>query len=471
MRLIQVIALAIAAFAASSVAHEGHSREPPRKVPDIELHRPTPMPDRIILTWSGDPATTQAVTWRTDPTIRKALAQIAVATAGPGFAKQSKQYDATTTSLATDLAPAHYHSIEFTGLSPGTKYAYRVGDGINWSEWFQFRTASSTREPFAFVYFGDAQNDIKSLWSRVIRQAYGDVPDLRFMVHAGDLINNANNDAQWGEWFAGGGWANAMVSSVPSPGNHEYFREESEFETPPRRLSGHWTPQFTLPQNGPEGLKESVYFLDYQGVRIISLNSNRLHEQQAEWLDATLTDNPCAWTVITFHHPIYSPAKRRDNPELRGKWQPMFDKHRVDLVLTGHDHSYARSGLERFIDPAGARNVATGRRHLAGGTVYVVSVSGPKMYEIDRTPRMRRAAEDTQLYQIIRIDGPTLRFEARTALGDLYDAFELRKRPGETNELVEHVPQTPERRRPSGPKVPSDPGSDGAGSNAKSAGL
>src|SRR5687767_8463211 len=116
MTPLQVIALAIAAFAASSVAHEA-----PRKVPDAELHRPTPMPDRIILTWSGDPATTQAVTWRTDPTIRKALAQIAVATAGPEFAGQSTQYDATTTSLATDLAPAQYHSIEFTGLSPGTK--------------------------------------------------------------------------------------------------------------------------------------------------------------------------------------------------------------------------------------------------------------------------------------------------------------------------------------------------------------
>jgi hypothetical protein len=316
MRHFQVMAFAVAAFAASSVAHEA-----PRKVPDAELHRPTPMPDRVTLTWSGDPATTQAVTWRTDPTIRKALAQIAAATPGPGFAGQSKQYDATTTSLTTDIAPAHYHSVEFAGLSPGTKYAYRVGDGINWSEWFQFRTASSKSEPFAFVYFGDAQTDIKSLWSRVIRQAYGDVPDLRFMVHAGDLINNANNDAQWGEWFAGGGWANAMVSSVPSPGNHEYFREESEFEAVPRRLSGHWAPQFTLPQNGPEGLKESVYFFDYQGVRIVSLDSNRLHERQAEWLDATLSDNPCAWTVIAFHHPIYSPGKRRDNPELRRTWR------------------------------------------------------------------------------------------------------------------------------------------------------
>ena len=41
---------------------------------------------------------------------------------------------------------------------------------------------------------------------------------------------------------------------------------------------------------------------------------------------------------------------------------------------------------------------------------------------------MQRSAEDTQLYQIITIDGDRLRYEARTAVGDLYDAFELQKR-------------------------------------------
>ena len=45
---------------------------------------------------------------------------------------------------------------------------YRVGDGVNWSEWFHFRTASDRPEPFSFIYFGDAQTDLKSLWSRVI---------------------------------------------------------------------------------------------------------------------------------------------------------------------------------------------------------------------------------------------------------------------------------------------------------------
>jgi 3-phytase len=79
------------------------------------------------------------------------------------------------------------------------------------------------------------------------------------------------------------------------------------------------------------------------------------------------------------------------------------------------------------------------------GTVYVVSVSGPKMYKLQRQPFMPRQAENTQLYQIIQIDGGTLRYEARTAVGEIYDAFTLVKRPGEINELIEQIPDTPVR--------------------------
>jgi hypothetical protein len=60
---------------------------------------------------------------------------------------------------------------------------------------------------------------------------------------------------------------------------------------------------------------------------------------------------------------------------------------------------------------------------------------------------MTRVAEDTQLYQIIHIDGGRLRYEARTAVGEIYDAFTLRKRPGQINELIDQTPTTPPRRR------------------------
>lgn len=423
-------------------AHEDH---PPKKVLDAELYRATPMPDRIVLTWQGNPARSQAVTWRTDTSVKKATAQIAVAEANAQFVAKAREVPATTAAHESDLGAAHYHSVNFEGLEPDTKYVYRVGDGVNRSEWFQFRTASEKAAPFSFIYFGDAQNDVREHWSRVIREAHADAPKARFMIHAGDLINNGNRDAEWGEWFGAGSWLNAMVPSVPTPGNHEYPRERTKL-TSPSALSHHWRPQFTLPENGPAGLEETVYWLDYQGTRIVSLNSNERQEQQVEWLDRVLGDNLNAWTVVTFHHPVFSTARGRDNPQIRALWKPLFDKHKVDLVLQGHDHTYARFGGET------SENVPSGAsvRSPEGGTIYVVSVSGPKMYNLERRPQMRRAAEDTQLYQIISIDGSTLRYEARTATGELYDAFRLTKQPGKVNALVDEIPNTPERRRAAG---------------------
>lgn len=421
----------------SAFAHDDH---PPRKVPDAEAHRPTPLPDRIILTWSGDPTTTQAVTWRTDTTITSGYAEFAVATEGPEFAKVAQRVSAKTVELKTDLAACHCHSVEFTDLAPATRYVYRVGDGVNWSEWIQFTTASSEPEPFSFVYFGDAQNDVRSHWSRVIREAFRDAPKTRFFLHAGDLINNANSDGEWGEWFQAGGWANGMIPSIPVTGNHEYTGRILGKVN----LSNHWRPQFTLPTHGPEALSETVYSIDFQGTRIIVLNSNEKQDLQTAWLKNVLETNPQKWTIVTFHHPLFSAAKNRDNPLLREAWKPLFDQYHVDLVLQGHDHAYARSGL------VGTQNTETGASgQAASGTVYVVSVSGPKMYPLgeQKNAEFVRVAEDTQLFQVISIDGDRLRYQAKTATGKLYDAFTLTKSAEGPNLLQEEMPELPARVR------------------------
>ena len=172
-------------------------------------------------------------------------------------------------------------------------------------------------------------------------------------------------------------------------------------------------------------------------------------DEQAAWLNKVLADNKSQWVVCTFHHPVYSTGKDRDNAELRNKWKPIFDAYRVDLVLTGHDHTYGRTGLNTpvigyEVNTATGANVADS----GTGTVYVVSVSGPKMYPLKPSELMRRVAEDTQLYQVITVDSDTLRFEARTAMGTLYDAFQLKKRPGQINELIEFDPELETRRRP-----------------------
>ena len=417
-------------------------------------NRLSPQPDRIVLTWSGDPATTQSVTWRTDITVSEAVAQYAIAEAGPDFRNRARTVRATSELFDGSRVPqseylAKFHSVTFTDLVPDTTYAYRVGDGARWSEWFHFRTASLEAKPFSFIYFGDAQNDILSLWSRTIRSSYAAAPDARFMIHAGDLINTAHDDKQWGEWFEAGGWIHPMLPSVPATGNHEYRAiTTAEEEAGIRHLSVFWKPQFTLPMNGPKGLEESAYYIDYQSARIVVLNSNVERQAQAEWLDEVLTANTQPWTVVVFHHPGFSTAGSRDNPEIRALWKPVLDKHGVDLVLQGHDHTYARG--RTFLQEANA-GVGANARDPRTGTVYVVSVSGPKMYEFkpeqwgQYDAALDRRAENTQLFQVIRIDGDKLEYRAHTALGQLYDSFDL-VRDNVGNRFIEHMPSDAEIR-------------------------
>jgi 3',5'-cyclic AMP phosphodiesterase CpdA len=443
-RAFVTLLLSILLFANTLPAQEATPHPDP--VFPAKWSAPTVLPDHIILTFSGDPSSTQSVTWRTNTAVKNVVAEVALADGAPKFWRNAVKVEATTSLMDADTVStanvrAHYHSVTFTNLLPDTMYAYRVGDGEHWSEWFQFKTAAKKEKPFSFLYVGDAQNYIFELWSRLIRQGFKKAPDAGFIIHAGDLINNAHSENQWHEWFTAGGWLHGMLPSVPTPGNHEYRGYNAADEAKKiSHLSVQWNHQFTLPQNGPDQLKETVYFFDYQNTRIVSLNSNLLRKEQVPWLDSVLANNPNKWTVLTFHHPVFSGAGDRDNKELRDLWKPLIDKYKVDLVLTGHDHTYTRGQSPK------AKNTTTGVNKRDGPTVYVVSVSGGKMYNLADSPwvkytdaQLGRTAENTQLFQVINIDGNRLRYEAFTATGQLYDAFDLVKRPNKGNLFMEKV--------------------------------
>lgn len=457
-----------------SGAHdEGHAPRLPDPAPVAlgaeEAHRPSLLPDRIILSPTFDPARGAAVNWRTSSAVRHGRAQIARATHGPELREKPVTVPARTEPLDTDLGPAHGHSVEFGDLEPGTRYAYRVGDGANWSEWFQFDTAPRTPGRFQFVHFGDAQNDILSLWARVVREAARHAPRAQLMIHSGDLVNRGDSDAQWGEWFRAGGFLHASIPTLPIPGNHEYLKTGESGS----RLTPHWRWQFTLPEHGPAGLEETCVSVVYGDTRIVVLNSNERHGEQAAWLDGLLSRDRRRWVVCSFHHPLFSAARNRDNPALRAAWKPVLDRHAVDLVLQGHDHVYGRTGIvpgdtTAAAPPPTLGNAATGinRVEPTTGTVYVVSVSGPKQYDLSEShPLMERVGEDTQLFQIVEIEGDTLRFESRTALGALYDGFVLEKRAGLPNRLTTTPGAIPARRRPPKPAAPA-PAVPAAGSTA-----
>ena len=386
-------------------------------------------PDRIILTWNGDPARTQAVTWRTTPSVSNPAAELAKADAPVKMVQyENRTREAVIERSFARRIPAQsqdhpesgarYHSVVFDGLTPGTEYFYRVGDGEHWSEWFSFRTASAGNEPFRFLYFGDAQFGLRSLWPRALRAGLRAAPDARFMTHAGDLVNYGDSDLEWGQWFKSGDWIFASVPSIPSPGNHDHKKLSEEPEV--WRINPFWRLQFTLPEQAPPAVHEQAYYVDYQGARIISLNSVHKIEDQAAWLKTVLSNNPNRWTIVTFHYPLYDGAEREASSLAinlaRKLWGPLLIEYGVDLVLTGHWHGYYRGPVPPPKD--GDQTVAP---------VWTTSTAGG-------------CCLPEQLFQIVSVSPDKVDYDARTVDGRAYDGFTLVKGNGGRKTLTDRRP-------------------------------
>jgi hypothetical protein len=95
-------------------------------------------------------------------------------------------------------------------------------------------------------------------------------------------------------------------------------------------------------------------FKPKDGVRFFALDSNYVDKTQLEWLDKQLAGSGSEWKIMFFHHPLYSSGETHGSAELqRGLLEPVFVKHGVNLVLTGHEHFYERikpqKGIQYFI--------------------------------------------------------------------------------------------------------------------------
>lgn len=400
------------------------------------------IPDRIVLTPGADPAVEMAVSFRTDSLQRTAEAQLAPAVDGPTLEQHAKMVTGTSTVLPTSNGLAHYHQIRFTGLAPDTVYAYRVKGHDGYSEWQQFRTAAAGPKPFRFMYLGDTQNGILEFASRVIRRGFHE-GNIDLVVHAGDLVaqrDDLDHDDEWGEWNQAGSYNYAMIPQLPATGNHEYADHLLPDGTESRRLGDHWQAQFALPGNGVQGLTGTTYYVDYQGARFIVLDGTAALDlgqldAQTRWLDTELAASKASWNFVLFHQPLFTCARPNDTEELKAAWKPVFDKHKVDLVLQGHDHCYSRLSSE-----AGRAAGITARKSgKAQGPVYLVSVTGSKMYGLnDRAgTQPDKVAEATELYQIIDVEGGRLKYRSYTASGKLYDGFDLLRQRDGRNKLVE----------------------------------
>lgn len=378
-------------------------------------------PERTTLTPTADQSTSQTVTWRADADYAPVL-EIAPES-DPG---QVRRVEGERTGTTEGV---HYRATA-DALQPGTDYRYRVGsaDGSSFGDWLTFTTAAEEHDPFRFLYFGDVQNDITSGAAPTVEAALADAPDAHLAVHAGDLVNSGGSDGEWGEWFgAFGQEATGTMNQVAAPGNHEYSGWS---------VTDHWPLQFPGAGNGPDDddLEDTVYYTDHQGVRFVVLNANYRNapwfdtkdwlEDQAAWLRGVLEDNPNPWTVVTFHHPVFSNTPGRDNGKLRDMWLDVFEEYDVDLVLQGHDHSYGRGNMVAN---------RTGDPDVQTGPVYVVAVTGPKMYGVtdanwtDNGAEARVQRGETQTYQVVEVDGPRLDYVSKTREGEVIDRFSITK--------------------------------------------
>jgi hypothetical protein len=397
-----------------------------------EALEPGPAPTRAVLTPTATPSTSQAFTWRTDAATR--TGGVEIMPAAGGLTRTVAATAGDEVSLGWSYASRH-HSAVVDGLAPATAYRYRVGQAGAWSPWSTFTTAGGADRPWTMLYFGDAQNDLRAKWSPVVAQSLGATPDVSLSLHAGDLINNADADQEWTDWFDAMEGARTRTNTVATPGNHELTGDPSMTQ---------FTEHFSNPLNGPRGQEETAYFTDFQGVRIISLNTNVTFTNvtaflaQTTFLEQALASNPNRWSVVTFHHPIFSGSTGRDNPHVRALFQPIIERHDVDLVLQGHDHVYSRGHMT---------DNGTGRPGESTGPVYVVSVSGPKFYET--TPAASNnwtqngatrvaAFQETSTFQQIRFERDRLRYRAIVAavgeasdspvgVGETLDAFTITK--------------------------------------------
>jgi len=414
--------LALLLLPASVAMADAPTREPEANtlVPaGVVRYAPSAFPDRIVAVPAQDASSGFAVRWRTGTGVEAPLLEIATAMDSPDQwdgGTPPRRLRADTRAQDSGNGPAHHHHVAIDGLQPGVLYAWRVQGEGTWSPWRQLRTAAVPGTPLELLYFGDTQNRNASLVTRVMHEALRHAPHANLALFAGDLVSEAVDDDEWGEWFDATLPQSATMLLAPAPGNHEFFEEFEDTPRERRVLGGPWRAHFALPGNGAAGVEATTYWFDYQGIRFAVLDGTSALDldagpAQAAWLDGVLAANPHRWSIVLAHQPFHSPRAGRDNRELRRHLQPVIEQHRVDLVLQGHDHTYGRRG--------GGAGWATPQ--------YVVSVAGPKQYRVSEQARatMSPVGEDTQLFQLLRLQGDRLSYEARTVTGRLYDAFTL----------------------------------------------
>ncbi|HEX5736511.1 MAG TPA: metallophosphoesterase [Blastocatellia bacterium] len=139
-------------------------------------------------------------------------------------------------------------------------------------------------------------------------------------------------------------------------------------------------------------------------VSFYALNSNYMEHKQVKWIEDELSKDNSEWKICFFHHPPYSSGKSHgSDKQLREVVEPIFVKHGVDVVFTGHEHFYERikpqQGIHYFISGAGGK--------LRPGDVKASSLT-EKSFDKDLSFMLVEIVDDQMHFQVISRTGATI---------------------------------------------------------------
>lgn len=262
------------------------------------------------------------------------------------------------------------NKVTVTGLEEDTTYYYSYGTNENWSSPVVINTQST--DSFSFFLVGDPQigSSLKNTptgeteaigqdrsvrndsfnWNNTIKKALSLVPNASFMISAGDQISirdkKANNEQALAytenEIEYAGYLSPEPLKSLPvatTLGNHD-------------AVSGNYSYHFNNPNTSTLGstVGGGNYYYTYGNTLFIMLNTNNTNaEEHKQFIEQAVAESgDVTWKVVTLHQDIYGSGEHSNEPEiaeLRYKLVPIFEENDIDVVLTGHDHTYARSKI------------------------------------------------------------------------------------------------------------------------------
>ncbi len=323
-------------------------------------------------------------------------------------------------SSMTGLNFSYYsHKVQLTGLQSGTEYQYRIlhgGEMLPAGPNLSFRTAG--RSSLKFLAFGDSGQGTREqtvLARRMSEEKAG------LILHTGDLVYPAGGFTEYESFFFET-YADLMrqVPIFPTLGNHDYW-------------TGNGSPYLELhavPTDGvPEEDRGRYYSFQAGNVHFVSLDSNcplnrgsAATNRMLRWLDQDLAKANEFWRVVYFHHPPYaSGPNERDvlSANARELLVPILERHGVEVVFNGHEHSYQRTWSLK-----GGEVVDDGV-----GTVYVTTGGGgASLYGTSSRPFLVRHETVHHYLRVEAVDG-RMTVRAVDSGGKEVDSFTLRPPP------------------------------------------